>query len=304
MAYKYKIHRTDRDGNPSWRYWKLIYNAALRLGFSIPMIDVIEIEFDGDEFANDPETAKKHDPHHARYIGCMTINNTSFDNIVFIHTTKFGQPKFVTFWPESEDERASDSTVEPLVTLAMKGESISPEKIVAEMHPEFKRNPGIDPLILLNRAKNVAEEQASELLRLAEAWKDEAMASAVREERLAEENIQLENEKKLLGVEIERLKAEKIEANLKGETVVENASLLLISVETNVLIRNSLNTVLTFEDGSQKTMKVSTFDPNLLVTDKAKSLVGRRVITTCWDPVGKPGKWSRLNYFRNVYEDI
>lgn len=304
MKYTYKIHPTDHSGKPTWRYWKLIYNAALRLGVSIPTNDIVNLEFDGDEWPNDQETGKKHDPHNVRLVGRMTINHAAFDDIVFIHNTKYDRPKFRTFWPKSEDERASDSTVEPLVTLALKGEPISPDKIVSEMHPEFRKNPGIDPLILLNRAKNVAEEQASELLRLAEAWKDEAIASAAREERLAEEYIQLENEKKLLDFEIERLKAEKVEANLKGETVVENAPLLLISVETNVSIRNSLNTVLTFENGSQKTMKVSTFDPNLLITEKAKSLVGRRVITTCWDPISQPGKWSSLNYFRNVYEDI
>jgi hypothetical protein len=60
-------------------------------------------------------------------------------------------------------------------------------------------------------------------------------------------------------------------------------------------------TVLVMGDGSQRHMKTSTFDPDGSITTKAKSLVGSRIRTTCWDPKGSPGRWSSQGYFRNIY---
>ena len=41
---------------------------------------------------------------------------------------------------------------------------------------------------------------------------------------------------------------------------------------------------------------------DLNITAKAKSLVGKKVKTSCWDPIGETGKWTRQGYFRNIYE--
>ena len=57
----------------------------------MPLHDVLKIEFEGVEFANDDEIAKKHDPHHVLHIGKMTINGSTFHDIIFIHTTKCTQ---------------------------------------------------------------------------------------------------------------------------------------------------------------------------------------------------------------------
>jgi hypothetical protein len=48
-------------------------------------------------------------------------------------------------------------------------------------------------------------------------------------------------------------------------------------------------------------MKTSTFDPNGSVTAHAKTLEGKRVRISCWDPINQPGRWSNEGYFRNVY---
>ena len=54
-------------------------------------------------------------------------------------------------------------------------------------------------------------------------------------------------------------------------------------------------------DGVRLYMKTITFDSYLSVTAKAKTLVGKKVRTSCWDPIREPGKWSSQGYFRNVY---
>ena len=156
------------------------------------------------------------------------------------------------------------------------------------MHPEFVKNPAINPIILINRLKNIAEKKVNELRGIAEQWAKEKKAFEDKIKRLEEE--------------VTRLKAEKAKAAAGGNKVVENEAKILRSEDTDVLIANSPNTVLIFEDGSQKTMKVSTWDKNLSVTKKVKSLIGKKVITTCWDPINEPGKWSNRNYFRNIYE--
>ena len=55
-------------------------------------------------------------------------------------------------------------------------------------------------------------------------------------------------------------------------------------------------------DGTRLYMKTITFDRGLRVTAKAQKLVGKKVKTSCWDPIREPGKWSSQGYFRNVYE--
>jgi hypothetical protein len=75
----------------------------------------------------------------------------------------------------------------------------------------------------------------------------------------------------------------------------------LVSIKENQIVRGSACTVLVMGDGSQRHMKTSTFDPDGAITQKAKTLVGSRVRTTCWDPKGSPGRWSSQGYFRNIY---
>ena len=302
MQNSYLIHKTDLQGRPSRRYWKLIYTAALRLGEIIREDDIVRISFTGENFLYDSADKIKHDPNNERFLGTLFLNNKSFQNIVFIHTKKFKNPRWVTFWPKSEDERAAESTVEPLIKLALEGEAISATEVVKEMHPEYIKNPGIDPTVLLARAKNVAERDATSLIKWAETWKDEAKANRERAKALEEENTFLEDENKRLIEEIDRLRGEIEAATNKGDVVIENEPKKLISVEENVLIFGSANTVLNFEDGTKKYIKTSTFDSDFSITKKAKTLIGRMVTTTCWDPKNEPGKWSKLGYFRNIYE--
>ncbi len=302
MRETYRSFKTDKDGKPSRRYWKLVYNAALRLGEAVPLNNFIDFVFEGDEYPNTVIEQTKHDVSNVRFLGTLFINDKAFDDIVFVHTTKYGRPRFITFYPKSEDVSASESTVEPLIALALEGEAIPPSEVVRDMHPEFVRNQGINPLVLINRLKNLAEDDAKRLLEIAEGWKDQATAATKRANILEEEYKQLEAEHAQLKAEEQKREEEKAKAAAKGESIVENEGLILLDVKTDVLIANSLNTVLTFEDGSQKTMKVSTWDKDLSITAKAKSLIGRPVITTCWDPIAEPGKWSKKNYFRNIYE--
>lgn len=79
----------------------------------------------------------------------------------------------------------------------------------------------------------------------------------------------------------------------KGNTLME--------VREDVVISGTRCTVLVFSDGSTQHMKTATFDPQGLITAKAKRMLGMPVKTSCWNPKSAPGRWSSLGYFNDVF---
>lgn len=112
--------------------------------------------------------------------------------------------------------------------------------------------------------------------------------------KLEAENAELQNENA-------RLKAEQLAARRDHKEVTLSDPDTLVEVRERQLYRGSICTILIMGDGTQRHMKIETFDPDGKVTAKAKELTGRRVRISCWDPIGQPGKWSDQGYFRNVY---
>ena len=102
--------------------------------------------------------------------------------------------------------------------------------------------------------------------------------------------------------EIEQFRSQQIIAKTQGSTQTLERMKILEAVNTQVNHRGSLCTELVMKDGARLYMKTSAFDPDSSVSVKAKSLIGRRVKTSSWNPISEPRKWSRQNYFRNVYD--
>ena len=102
--------------------------------------------------------------------------------------------------------------------------------------------------------------------------------------------------------ELNEYKAQENMANSIGSTQTLRKAKVLIDVIENEMIGTSSCTVLLMEGDEELYMKTSTFDKNLKITAKAKLLKGRKVITSCWDPIGRPGHFSDQGYFRNLYE--
>jgi hypothetical protein len=112
---------------------------------------------------------------------------------------------------------------------------------------------------------------------------------------------QLVSLKKLTAKDHAAFKSEAEIAELEKSLVTLSAPDALLTIKENEMVRGSSCTVLVMGDGSQRHMKTSTFDPDGSITTKAKSLVGSRIRTTCWDPKDSPGRWSSQGYFRNIY---
>jgi len=100
----------------------------------------------------------------------------------------------------------------------------------------------------------------------------------------------------------ESYNAEVQNANNEGSHPNLSDELILDKVLEDVMIGPSSCTQLVMTNGKVFNMKTSTFDPNRVITEKAKTLIGKKVTISCWDPIYEPGKWSSKGYFRNIYE--
>jgi len=109
------------------------------------------------------------------------------------------------------------------------------------------------------------------------------------------------DEKTEIQNELNEYKSQENMANLDGSTQTLEEAKILVGVNSNVTRGKSSCTELVMGDGTKLYMKTSTFDKNLKVTAKARLLKGRKVRTSCWDPIKQPGRFSSQGYFRNLY---
>ena len=159
-----------------------------------------------------------------------------------------------------------------------------------------------DEAIAANKRADEAITALHAAIKRAEHAESVALEASYVVDDLESQNQNLNTRVNELEVELERYKEEQKVAAVNGSEATLSKPDLLVEVRENQLFKGSLCTILLLSDGTQRHMKTSTFDKTGDVTAKAKELVGRRVRTTCWDPIGQPGKWSRQGYFRNIYE--
>ena len=119
--------------------------------------------------------------------------------------------------------------------------------------------------------------------------------------KLNDELITLRNINTEIQNELNEYKIHENKANSEGSTQTLVEAKILVDVHPNVMFGNSSCTQLVMGDGTKLHMKTSTFDKNLKITAKAKLLKGRKVRTSCWDPIKQPGEFSSKGYFRNLY---
>lgn len=153
----------------------------------------------------------------------------------------------------------------------------------------------------LERAREELEIERNKAEKMKALASDAIEAVTKHEKTIAMKQSEIDALKSKIKEDEARYKIETTAADREGSVVTLSAPDTLIEVKESQTIRGSLCTVLLMSDGKTFHMKTSTFDRDGAVTKKAKGLIGCRVRTTCWDPIGAPGKWSRQGYFRNIY---
>ena len=240
-------------------------------------------------------------------------------HFIISNQVAYQEPVLVTVW--RNDVETEFRLSEIMISLRRKG-IISPQNLL-ELHPLYvngKINNSADLLeqlalklsadrVALMQAEAVeANKRADEALNaLNNAIKRAEHAESVAREAtyivddLEQQKLGLSNRVGELEAELELYKAEQQVAKTDGKVATLSAPDVLKQVKENEMFNGSLCTILVFQDGTQKHMKIATFDKSGAVTRKALSLLGRRVRTSCWDPIGFDGKWSKQGYFRNIY---
>lgn len=200
----------------------------------------------------------------------------------------------ITVWPDG-DAQTEFYLSETLRSLRKDG-ILSPPMLL-KMHPLFLRGEVNSSSALIQYLSR--ELAAADVERLSETKRqmDEYLLDLKR--RLEQSEQEREHLKQR---EESRLRDEQTTARAGSQDAILSSPDVLVRVTERVMHRNSYCTVITLSDGSKRYLKTATFDPHGYVTKRAHALVGRRVRTTCWDPVDDPGKWSRQGYFRNIYE--
>jgi hypothetical protein len=229
-------------------------------------------------------------------------------------------PVVFTVW---QHDLETEMRLSEVMKLLRKSNFIYPEDLL-ELHPLYvsgKLSTHAD--LVYQLSLKVSAEQIAEMEIAAKAASDRAdmaiteLTKAKQEaqhartvaleatfivDQLEEQNNTLSSRVNDLQSELESYKSEQAQALKERSEATLSLPDTLIEVHEAQIYRGSSCTILIMGDGTQRHMKTSTFDQSGAVTQKALSLVGRRVRISCWDPIGQPGKWSSQGYFRNVYE--
>jgi hypothetical protein len=275
----------------------------LRYGFTFSKDTRLEIHYDPSTLRPD-KNPKYKDRYNivAKFIN--PINNKTERGVFYLinnqKSNKYINDKVITIIRYS-DERETEHHLTEVIRALRNSRDVTTEELI-KMHPLYMNrelSTHADLVKLL-----VEKKTAEEVLRI-QTIADKAIEKFEKLKHkiddlnaviidLEEKNIEIQNE-------LDEYKKQERIANIQGSTQTLEMVKTLEAVNTAVMHRGSSCTELLMEDGTRLYMKTITFDRDLKVTAKAKTLVGRKVKTSCWDPIREPGKWSSQGYFRNVY---
>ena len=302
----------EKDG--SLRYWKFVVNAAIRYGEILDKKNsgLVELQFVGKHIENQRDSSNT----RKKFEGSVTINKTNFKNTIYILQSK----QLITYYPKSNNPEAYKNKLGGLVDYLMySGSTIDKKRLASFYHECYKKNPIIT-------AGELIERDLTDITTQMMREQKETLSAKIRNEILTEIRNEIlsgfeqtntpdtrevveDIKNKIENVKIEKKlqDEEKHEVEKSGrESVNIVVSDILISVDSIQYNGyeeglGNLCTRLIFENSTHKYMKLSTWDQSGEVTKKAKTLIGKNVTTTCWDPRGTT-KWSDMGYFNNIFE--
>lgn len=301
-------HPSRKDG--SLRYWKFIVNAGVRYG------EILDPDNSGIATLEFNSKFVDKQPNRKIFEGQVTINDKTFGNTRCVFEGK----QLITYHPIVNSPEAYKNKLGGLVDYLMCSDRIIEKARLASFYYKcYQDNPLITAGELIERdVSDIALKMRSDDRKETSAKVRDELYDEIRNEILADlaktntpdtNEISTEIRDKILVVENERKLQESeidtVEKSGKSVNVVTESK-ILIAVDP-VLYNGhrekigNLCTRLTFEDGSHKYMKNSTWDNSGEVERKAISLIGKIVRTTCWDPVGTTS-FSDMNYFKNIYQ--
>lgn len=161
------IHPDHPNGRPNYRFFKLIYTAALRLKLALPLDKSIEFFLQGEKSNH---TAHKKD--RATYEGTLTIDEKVFHNVVYVIDSSNNQNELVTFWLKSQkgDAEGSKGGAHPfaeaylgyLAGKSLLDQTFSPQLVADEVADKYNTDPRFNITAwIIQKAQALKEEPST-----------------------------------------------------------------------------------------------------------------------------------------------
>ena len=99
--FRFQIDPTLPDGAPSYRFFKLVFTAALRLKHELALDKVLQINAEG------TQSSAAEYKGRATFLGRLRFGETEFDDIVFVVDQSKKTSELVTFWRHSQRGEAA-----------------------------------------------------------------------------------------------------------------------------------------------------------------------------------------------------
>jgi len=242
-----------------------------------------------------------------------TNGKEQFGHFIIGSRKGYDNPILITVWRNDADteEHLSD------VMRNLRESNWLTPLVLKELHPDYlsgKISSHADLVLLMSRTMSKEQiKKMEEVVAASELKTNQAIAERNQALKKADDLMQVnaaqsatiaaqESTIQIQQKNIQRLEHEKQAALMQNSQVTLSPPDILIDVLEKKIYRGSSCTILVMSNSSNRYMNTSKFDPTGAITEHAKSLIGKRVRISCWDPVGKPGYWSNQGYFRNVYE--
>jgi hypothetical protein len=274
---------------------------SLRYGFVFDKNTDLEISCDPSTLRLDKDPKKK---DRYNILGTFTnpktnVTETGIFYLINNQSNKFfDNDKVVTVIRYYEDEDTEHHLSE-VIRLLRVSQDITCDELI-KYHPLFinrQLRTHADLIRLLVKSKS-----ESDVLRIQEVANNVVKKNQIKVDKLVSKLKTLENKNLKLKKELDEFNAQDSLAKQDGKVQNLEEPELLVKVRRDIAIGKSLCTVLFMENGNKRTIKISSFDKDYKVTEKAESLVGKKVRVSCWDPVNQPGLWSKKGYFRYIYD--
>ncbi|MDP4744310.1 MAG: hypothetical protein NWS22_05695 [Porticoccaceae bacterium] len=90
------------DGKPNYRFYKLVYTAALRFKLPLSLIETLEVSLEGAEYQAKYKL-------RTTYLGVISLNGIKFENVVYVVDQSPRGIELITFWRRSQRGDAAGS---------------------------------------------------------------------------------------------------------------------------------------------------------------------------------------------------
>lgn len=273
---------------------------SLRYGFIFDKNTELEICCDPSTLRPDKDP-KKTDRYNI--VGTFTNPNTNATETGIFYLINnqnnkyFDNDKVVTVIRYYEDEDTEHHLSE-VIRLLRTSRYITSNELI-KYHPLYIKRQLCTHADLIRLL--VKSRSESEVLRIQELANTGLEKSQIKVDKLVTQVKILENQNLSLKSELDEFNVQSNLAKNDGKMQNLEQPELLVKVRRDVTVGKSLCTVLFMGNGNKRTIKISSFDKDYKITEKAESLVGKKVRISCWDPVNQPGLFSRRGYFRYIY---